>query len=216
MEPFHAALLAPQLRLCGRTLPALTLWHWALLDALHHPLLSSDRDGDLDTGQLLLALEICRAEWPRRPRTRPTLHTLYWRMRLDRSPALFAQAAAALSGWIHDHTAGPLFWRDTGKQGGGLTAPDVLSLVYGLTSLARLDHRSAWSTTPAMAQYILGAVAEINGATLQFADPDHLDHLERHPPIQPTTREAALAAATAAMGPHAAAQWIKKWDAANS
>jgi hypothetical protein len=188
-----------------------TLWHHALLGAFESPFLSSDPGARVDIGDLLIALNVCRTSWPRRPASpvRAMLAHPTWPLRLRRPGALVRHSTVFVE-WLHSHHSGPLFWSDSSRQAGGLTAPDVYSLVYGLTSKAGLSQREAWDSTPGQAQTILGAVAELEGAQIQFADPADCDPATA--PIQPSDRDAVYQDALAALGPTRADSFIENWD----
>lgn len=208
MESYYHALLAPEAKICGTRLGNYTLWHHALLSALGSPFL--DAEGTVDAPDLLLAVQVCRPRWPRRPRTRISAHSVLWR-RLLRNRDRLHYHAAAFGGWLDAHMAGPMFFRDTTKTGGGLSAPETLGLVYGLTSLAKISQEEAWETSPGLAQYILGAVAELKGAELTFADPEELTDEAAPRPL--TERAEVQARAEIDLGPEGARRFMEAWDA---
>lgn len=214
MENIYANLFAPEARVCGVWLRRYTLWHHALLSAFRSPILSRDPSATINGADLLWNVELCRTPYPRLPRTRLPVHRWHWGAILW-SPDALRREAGTLAAWIGAHCAGPLFWRDSSrKHSAGLTAPDVYSLVYGLTSKAGLTQQEAWSTSPGQAETILGTVAELDGAELHFADPAEL--APERAPIQPTTREEVLARATADLGPARAAKFMEAWDRSHS
>lgn len=203
MENIWQNLLAPEVTVCGRRLTTFTLWHHALLRAFQCPLF--DADPKMNARDLLAAVEICRTTWPKRPRF-PRRRR--WARKL-RNRATLEQRAEWFAEWLAAHMVGPQFWSEKG-QTSTLTAPDVLLLVYGLTSKAGLSQAEAWNTSPGVAETILGTVAELEGAELSFADPEEL--VPENAPYQPSTREEVFERALRDLGRRRAEEFIEGWD----
>jgi len=201
-------LFAPEVRVCGKWLKRYTLWHHLLLKAFQSPFLSEDPDERITPADVLVAVSICKTGWPHRPRFRATPRSLLWEGFLL-FPSTFRKSAEALHSWVSFHSEGPSFWRDTSKTGGGLTAPEIYSLVYGLTSKAGLSELDAWSKSPGQAEAILATVAEMEGAEIHFCDPQEL---EEAAPIQPADRAEIEALARRDLGEQRAAAFMENWD----
>ena len=207
MENIYQNLFAPQVKTCGRKLDRFTLWHYLLLRAFRSPIL--DPKEDLTPADLLLAVELCSTPTLQRPRTSPRfLADWYWSRALLDEPR-FIQQATPFCDWLDAHLAGPSFWQDSNRQGGGLTAPEIYTLAYGLTSKAHLSELQAWSKSPGQAESILATVAELEGAEIHFCDPEELASDEV---IQPSSREEIEARATRDLGHQAAEAFMADWD----
>lgn len=212
-EAFHIAFFPPGLRLLGRTLRPLTLWHLAALEALHSPFLSPDPGAQVRPGDLLLALRVC-AHAPLSPlRLRPSVKDLWYRLRYRRGQA-WQRHARTFVAWLQLSRTLPEMWATEPGEGEtaprGISAPPTLSRVTALME-SGLTWSEAWAVSPGLADWIIGARAERHQPAVRFVtDEERADmeaEAEEDAQAEPMSEAEIIALAKARLSPDQFQAW---------
>lgn len=200
-DRFWHTLFPPRAVICGRSLPPLTLWRLAALQALDSPFLSPDPARMVTPGDLCLALRIAATPNLQAPDLRPRWLDARLRRRLERHRAEFHMEAAAFLEWLRVHQLMPELWRSELHEPRHITAPLVMSQVAGLLSLG-IPHAQAWDMTPGYAAWLTLTAAEREHEGIKFFDEEEAAaSIADLPDLDAMSEEDILAQARADLGP---------------
>lgn len=216
LERFFGAWIAPELRLLGYRLRPYCLGAALLLEAIESPYAHLGEPVELTPADLVIALEVCsQARWPfQRVRIRPGVWTRFKAWYMNVSPSSFAQANALFIRWIMECSAGPEFWEDENRAGGGLTAPALLSRACSLLRSTTLTEERVWSMPAGLVKWYHGAVAEQEGAGTRFAYEADADEANNPPDLSEASEEELYAVVLADRGRDFADAWLETRRAA--
>jgi len=172
-EDFQHALFPPALRVMGRTVQGLSLWHLAALHSVQSPFLSCDPALRIVVGDLLIALRIVQARPWTALQLRPRMVDILTRLRYRRT---WQQHARAFTQWLRAQQVTPDLWQrvDDGAPR-QITAPVILSKVAALMAMG-FSHSDAWALSPGYAEWIALAHAERTVPGVKFlTDEDRAD-----------------------------------------
>ena len=172
-EDFQHALFPPALRIMGRTVQGLSLWHLAALHSVQSPFLSADPERRVVVGDLLIALRIVQARPWAALQLCPRLADILTRLRYRRT---WQQHARAFAQWLRAQQITPELWQrvDEGAPR-QITAPVILSKIAALMAIG-FSHDEAWALSPGYAEWIALAHAERTVPGVKFlTDPDRAD-----------------------------------------
>ena len=186
-EAYYRQLFAPQYIVLGKTLPPLSLWHLAALEALASPFVT--RQGSFDLADLQVAVKICLTRWPQQPVLRPTAVDLAQQRRRRGNQTYLAREARAFTDYLALHNRPPEIWESEMDKPRLLSAPAVLSRVAGMLKFPALTLDQIWNDiSPGQALWLLCATAERETGEIRFVtDEDH----EEAPPKEDREDEAA-------------------------
>lgn len=168
-EPFFHVLFPGQARVCGRSLPPLTLWRLACLQAVRSPFLAAS--GDFTLADLLCALRTVRTPNLTAPDLRPRWRDLLTLTLHRRSARYREKHGATFIQWLALHQIRPELWQAEDTSSREITAPLILSQVVALMDCG-LTHAEAWNTSPGYASWLITAKAERDNDRVKFATDD--------------------------------------------
>lgn len=174
MERFYRTLFPGRVQVCGVSLPPLTLWRLAALQAIDSPFLSGDPKTRITPADLTLAVAAVRCLNMQPPNLRPGLRAFWWTRKMNRSRKVWKAQARLFIQYLRAHQIGPELWRDELREPRYITAPLVMSQVAGLVELG-IDHRQAWDTSPGYASWLLLTAAERKCDGIKFAADEEPD-----------------------------------------
>lgn len=129
-----------------------------------------NQDGVNRPSDLLVALAACRNRFGEPVSLKPSIRDIFWRIRMDRNPALFKREAIKFSQWMAAHSSGPKFWEivSGGPATRELTGPDILTLVIPVFMKTGMTENNIWNMSLGRLQWISAEISEIEGSTLRF------------------------------------------------
>lgn len=169
MERFFRTLFPGRATVCGVSLPPLSLWRLAALQAIASPFVSGDPKARITPADLTLAVKAVTCGNMEPPDLRPTWRSRRWTRKMQRSGKLWKAQATAFVAWLNAHQITPELWRDELREPRYITAPLVMSQVAGLVKLG-IPHSEAWDTSPGYAAWLLLTAAERECDGIKFAD----------------------------------------------
>lgn len=157
---FYESVFATRYRVLGVTLPPLSLWHLAALEAAESPFVTGS--GNVTLGDIQIAVQICRTRWPKRPEPRPTLLTRLQNLMRNRNERFVRRHAESMAAHIAHHRIYPPVWVEE-RDGQPIGSPQTLLQVVALLELGvSLDQ--AWNDiSPGMASWMTAASGERKG-----------------------------------------------------
>lgn len=169
MERFFRTLFPGRATVCGVSLPPLSLWRLAALQAIASPFVSNDPKTRITPSDLTLAVQTvcCGNMLP--PDLRPCWRSRRWTAKMNKNGKIWKSQASAFVAYLKIHQLSPELWRDELREPRYITAPIVMSQVAGLLNLG-LTHSEAWNTSPGYAAWLLLTAAERECSSIKFAD----------------------------------------------
>jgi hypothetical protein len=210
-EPFFRQLFPPVYRVLGRTLPPLSLWHVAALEAINSPFVQPHGSGGrTELSDVQIAVQICLTRWPDQPRLEPTLRHWLQQFFYRGSSRYVRRHAQAFAAYFQCHSAPPELWEDEKTAPRFLTAPSVLSRVAGLSCFPAYTVDSIWNdVTPGYALWLLCANAERQTGALRFATEED-DEPDNLPDLKAKSDEELYKIAVREMGEAKAKLWLER------
>ena len=195
---FHG-LIGGEVKVCGRLLVNLSLWHLSILEAIESPILSGE---PVEVRDMLILIKVLKSEHPREPRLTPTIRDVWWAWKLERKPELARREVTKLKEWFNVQMACPvLYSRMTKNIQKSTSAPSLLSLVCGLVMKSNEKLTDVWNMRLSAARWYDVAMAEQDGADLTISYEG-----EEMAPETPTGQE-AIDFARATLSPEDFARW---------
>lgn len=203
-DSFYKAFFPPEVRVCGVKLRPFSLWHRVCLGAVDSPFLDGGRE--FTPADLLVALQICKTEWPNQPDLRPSLLGRWRKRRMTNSHIRFARAGRVFVRYLSDFSSRPQFWTSESDNRRILTGPPILSQVCSLVANGH-SLKDAWNMSPGEADWYDCTQAERMGAEDRFLWEDDLE--DDLPDLNEVDEETLMKQAILDLGPERAKQWAK-------
>ncbi|WP_395753321.1 hypothetical protein [Prosthecobacter sp.] len=207
-EPFLRVLFPGQARVCGRTLPPLTLWRLACLQAIRSPFLSLDaEEATFTLADLLLAIRAVRTPNQTPPNLRPRIRDVFTLLRFRKSRTYRENHGTRFLDWLALHQLRPELWQNEDAEARCISAPLILTQVAGLMDCG-MSHADAWDTAPGYSSWLITSHAERQSDRIQFVSDDD-DEIARAIEEQELRSEAEiLAQAKLDLPPEAFERWV--------
>lgn len=207
-DQFLRILFPGEARVCGRTLPQLTLWRLACLFAIQSPFLSGAKQtGVFTLSDLLLAVRAVRTSNQITPSLRPGISDLITLILRRKNKSYREKHAACFVAWFSLHQLSPELWENEDSESRAISAPFILSQVAGLMELG-MSHAEAWNTSPGYAKWLLAANAERHTDRVKFYNEEDDEINMATAALDQRTEIEILAQAKADIPPEAYERWL--------
>lgn len=207
-ETFLRVLFPGQARVCGRTLPPLTLWRLACLHAIQSPFLRARAEsGTFTLADLLLAIRAVSTPNLTPPNLRPRIRDVVTLIRFRHHAAYREKHGAMFMQWLALHQLRPELWQNDDLEARDISAPLILSQVAGLMSCG-LAHAEAWDSAPGYTSWLLSAHAERESDRIKFhtEEDDEINRLTEE--LDQRSEAEILAQAKLDLPPAAYEKWV--------
>ena len=207
-DQFLRILFPGEARVCGRTLPHLTLWRLACLFAIQSPFLSTAAKGGTFTlSDLLLAVRAVSTRNQCAPSLRPRLRDLFRLLFRRKNKKYREQHATCFVEWLSLHQLSPELWDNEDSDNRTISAPFILSQVAGLMELG-MTHPEAWDTSPGYAKWLLAANAERHTDRVKFFTEDDDEINMATAALDQRSEAEIIAQAKSDLPPDAFERWV--------
>ncbi len=207
-DNFFSVLFPGHVRVCGRSLPPLTLYRISCLQVIGSPFLSSSAQG-FTLADLLLAIRCIRTPNQVAPNLRPSLRDLITLALHGRSAKYREHHGRNFLTYLSLHQLCPELWRNEDSQGRSISAPGVLSQIAGLMECG-LTHSEAWATSPGYATWFLATAAERHTDRVRFFTPEDAEVNRQADEANRLTEEEWIAQAHRDLQPAMFKAWMAK------
>lgn len=164
-------LIGADMRLLGKKLGGLTLWHVFILHAIESPIMGGVQK-PVTPHDLLVLKRVLQASKPDIPNLKPNLRDVWHAIRMKRRPFLDKQVQA-VKGWLDVELCAPKFMEKIGgktvTKGTTATRPRLPSIAVTLAHNLNCSINEAWDMRYAEALWYEAIIAEQNGADISIS-----------------------------------------------